>query len=532
MKSIAPNACPIGSSHMIYRLAATLAVFLFLLHPTAHAAEDPLIGLESEISDARDLWQIPGLAAAIVKDGEVVFMEGFGTRELGTEGSVDAHTLFTLASTTKAFVAVALGMLVDEGRLNWDDPVIEHLPAFRVADPYVTRAITIRDLLSHRTGVEPVDWLWLRGFDPVTGIAHLREAGQAASLRSAWIYNNMMYVVAGEIVAQASGIPLPEFVRQRIFEPLEMHDTVFTRAEELRTSDNVAGAHEFVDGEPRAIEPYRSESPLGAAGIHSSVSDMTKWLSFLLNEGSVGERRLLEAETFAELLKPQMFAAEISYPAAEEAAPHFFGYGLGWFLQDYEGRLLAMHTGSLFGANALVALVPEEELGLVILINADPVEYRHAFMYDVVDRFLGVRQTDWSRRLHTVYAKLEAEDDDARNEALAERDGDTQPSVPLAGYAGTYNDPLIGNAEIAVEEGELRLTLAPDAAFVLRHWSYDTFEATSLYSPNFRFRVTFSIAPDGVATAYETEDGRRFERVPACDANSANAEASAAAACE
>lgn len=506
-------------------LAALLAC---LASPPAAAAGNPLAGLDDSIAEARELWQVPGLAAAVVKDGEVVFMDGFGRIELGEDAEVNEHTLFTLASTSKAFVAVALGMLVDEGRLEWDDPVIEHLPRFRVADSYATREITIRDILSHRTGVEPVDWLWVRGFEPDTSIEHLRHAEQAASLRSTWIYNNMLYIVAAEIVEQVGGMPLPDFVQQRIFEPLGMTDSVFTRSDVLRTSGNVAGAHAYVNGEPQAIEPYRSTSPLGAAGIHSSASDMTKWLSFLLNEGQAEGRQLLEPETFAELLEPQIFAADAAYPAAKEADPHFFGYGLGWFVQDYQGRLLAMHTGSLFGANALVAMVPEEELGLVILINADPVEYRHAFMYDVVDRFLDSRETDWSRHLHEVYAELEAADDAEYERALAERAPGTEPSLPPDGYTGLYANPLVGNAEIAADEDGLRLALEPDMTFRLDHWSYDTFEAVHPLQPGYRFRLTFTIAPDGTARAFETRDGRRFERLLCAE----GADPDAAAGCE
>jgi CubicO group peptidase (beta-lactamase class C family) len=472
----------------------------------------PLDGLESAIEEARELWQAPGLAVAIVKDGEVAFMDGFGTRTLGGEAPVDEHTLFTLASTSKAFVALAVGMLVDEGRVRWDDPVVKHLPGFRVADPYATREITVRDLLSHRTGVEPVDWLWIRGLDAADALPRLEHAEQAASLRAAWIYNNMMYVTAGEIVARVSGKSLPDFVRERILEPLGMDETVFTR--ELPAEGNVAGATVFDDGQPVAVEPYRSTAPLGAAGLHSSVADMTRWLRFLLDEGRVGERRLVEPETFAELFEPQMAIREITYPAAEEAKPHFYGYGLGWFLQDHRGRLLAMHTGSLFGTNALVALVPEEELGLVILINGDPVEYRHAFMYDVVDRFLGARGVDWSRRLHAVYGKLEAKERKEREEQRARIPARSEPSLSPAGYAGTYRNPLIGDAVIAREGDGLVLRLEPDAEFALTHWSYDTFEAQHVKRPDFRLRLTFTIGPDGVPTGYETEDGRRFARVP------------------
>ena len=489
-------------------------VFACTAAPPAATAADPLAGFEEAIEEARERWRAPGLAAAVVKGGEVVFIEGFGEVRLDEPAEVNEHTLFTLASTSKAFVAVALGMLVDEGKVDWNDPVIEHLPSFRVADAYATREITIRDILSHRTGVEPVDWLWVRGFEPDTAIPYLEHAEQAASLRSAWIYNNMMYVVAAELVEQVSGMAFPDFVQRRVFEPLGMEDSVFTRADVLRSGGNVAGAHVFADDEVRAVAPYRSASPLGAAGIHSSASDMAKWLRFLLDEGRVDGRRLLEEETFAELLEPQIFAGpEVAYPAAGEADPHFFGYGLGWFLQDYQGRLLAMHTGSLFGANALVAIVPEEELGLVILINADPVEYRHAFMYDVIDRFLGTRQRDWSEHLHEVYAELETQADATYESARAERARGTEPSLEFEGYTGTYRNPLVGDAQVAAGEEGLRLLLAPDVELALEHWSYDTFEAQRP-DGSFRFLVTFSIAPDGIASALETRDGRRFERVP------------------
>lgn len=496
MKSPAP--------HVLLALLASL-----LLSLTVRAA--PLDGLENAVEEARKLWRSPGLAVAVVKDDEVVFMRGFGERVLGGRERVDERTLFTLASTSKAFVAVALGMLVDEGRLHWDDPVVRHLPEFRVADPYVTREITVRDVLAHRTGVEPVDWLWIRGLAPAESWPRLEHAGQAASLRETWIYNNMMYVVAGELVARVSGRPLAEFVQRRILEPLGMDDTVFTAA--LPERGNLAGATVFVDGEPVAVEVYRSESPLGAAGLHSNVEDMTAWIRFLLNEGRAGERQLLEPATFAELLAPQMIIREITYPAAEEADPHFFGYGLGWFLQDYRGRLLAMHTGSLFGTNALVAIVPEEELGLVILINGDPIEYRHAFMYDVIDRFLGVREVDWSTRLHAVYAQRDAERKAQEERERAARAEDSRPSLPRFGYTGRYDNPLIGEAEVLQRGRELVLRLAPDAEFALDHWSYDTFDGRSLDNPAFRLRLTFTIGADGVPTAFETEEGRRFERV-------------------
>jgi len=496
----------------ISRAFAAAAAVAVLLSAPATASEEPLAGLDTALETARVQWKAPGLAVAIVKDDNVVFMKGFGSKHLGANAPVDAHTVFTLASTTKAFVALAIGILVDEGKLGWDDPVIRHIPEFRVADPYVTSEVTIRDLLVHRTGIEAMDILWSRGFDTPTSLQHMQHASQASSLRSTWAYNNMMYVVAAEVVARVSGVTFQEFVRTRIFEPLGMTDSLFTGSE-LSKRDNVTGAHLIERGELARAEPYLSASPLGAAGIQSSVADMAKWLRLLLNKGSVGGREIIRAQTVAESLKPQMLLAKVAYPAAEQAGPHFYAYGLGWFVQDYKGRLLAMHTGSLFGANALVALVPEERLGLVILINAGPVEYRHAFMYDVIDRFLNRREKDWNAELLQLYANLEEQENKARTKALSERAADIQPSLPLAAYAGTYANPLAGEAEIILlQDGRLLLAMRPNAVFSLSHWSHDTFEASDDRAPSERFLLTFTRGADGKVSGYDIPGGRTYKR--------------------
>jgi CubicO group peptidase (beta-lactamase class C family) len=478
----------------------------------ASASDDPLAGLDAAIESAREQWHAPGLAIAIVKDDRVVYLRGFGSKHLGRNDPVDAHTAFTLASTTKAFTAMALGLLVDDGKLRWDDPVVRHVPEFRVADPYVTREVTIRDLLVHRTGIEEMDILWVRGFDTRTSLEHMQYARQASSLRSTWAYNNMMYVVAAEVVARVAGMSFQEFVRRRIFEPLGMSDSLFV-GRDLGKHANVTGAHLIEQGVARETDLYVSPEPLGAAGIESSAADMAKWLRMLLGNGTFEDKAVVKPETVAEALKPQMLLASIGYPAARQATPHFYAYGLGWFLQDYKGRLLAMHTGSLYGANALAAIMPEERLGLVILINAGPVEYRHAFMYDVIDRFLDSRDKDWNADLLKLYAGLQAEESARRAEALRTRPAKTRPSLPLADYAGTYSDQLVGDTQIVLgRNGSLTLAMQPGATFTLTHWSYDAFEASDTRAPEERFLLTFRRGADGRIAGYETDGGRSYRR--------------------
>ena len=492
--------------------AAALSVALVGVWPAASAAEDPLAGLDAAVESARAQWQAPGLAVAIVKDDKVVFAKGYGVKRLGENSPVDTHTLFTLASTSKAFVGVALGMLVDEGKVRWDDPVIRYLPEFRVADPYVTREVTIRDLLVHRTGIEEMDILWTRGFDTTTSLKQIQNARQASSLRSAWAYNNMMYVVAAEVVARVSGKTFQDFVTQRIFTPLGMKDSTFTSAL-LAQNSNAVGAHLMEQGKPRSIEPYRSPNPLGASGVQSSAADMAQWIRMLLNRGSFAGGSILKPETFAETIKPQMLLANIGYPAAVEAKPHFYAYGLGWFVQDYKGRLLAMHTGSLYGANALVAIMPEEHLGLVILINAGAVEYRHAFMYDVIDRFLGSRDRDWNADLFKIAEKLQARENEQRTKALKARPANAKPSLPLTEYAGSYTNPVAGEVQVVVKEaGKLALVMQPSGNFTLTHWSFDAFEASDDRAPEERFLITFQRGADGKVSGYNSAENRTYVR--------------------
>jgi CubicO group peptidase (beta-lactamase class C family) len=490
------------------------AVLTGLLAPDIcySASADPLAGLSQTAESARAQWNAPGLAAAVVKDDRVVFMQGFGVRNLGQDSPVDVHTAFTIASTTKAFVAVALGMLVDDGKLDWDDPIVKHLPEFRVADPRVTLQATIRDALTHRTGIAAENSLWFRGFDRATLIHHMRYAEQDSPLGATFDYNNLLYIVAAEIVARVAGMSFEDFIRQRIFSPLEMTDSFF-HGPERNAHTNVAGAHMRIGDQAEISAPFNSKGPMGAAGINSSAADMTQWLRFLLNKGNYGDRALIDSATLAEIFKPQMLVPMSISPAAQHANVHFLAYGFGWLLQNYKGRLLAMHTGSLQGASALVAIVPEEKLGLVILINADHVEYRQAFMYDVLDRYFGERNKDWNGAFLKLYGRMEEQAQRRHAEILSSRVRGTHPSFSLQDYTSTFEHPLAGDAVIALQQnGELSLLMSPDGSYSLYHWNYDTFQATHDVYPHVQFFLTFTQSMDGKITGFLKSDGRHFMR--------------------
>lgn len=287
------------------------ALFITTVQSTAAAQSpnghtDPAATLDAYTAKAVRDWQIPALAISVVKDGRVVFSKGYGVRELGKPGAADAQTLFAIGSTTKAMTAAAIGMLVDEGKVRWDDPVTRYLPGFQTGDPYVTREMTVRDLLTHRGGLGNTDYLWYESDIPSAEVRRrVRFLRPAYSMRSSFIYQNVMYALAGDVVAAASGMPWEEFVRRRIFTPLAMSRTVATLGE-TQSRDNVASPHDRVDG---AIRPIRNASvdPVAPAGsVWSSVDDMAKWMRFILDTARTADgRALLKSATWSELLKPQ-----------------------------------------------------------------------------------------------------------------------------------------------------------------------------------------------------------------------------------
>jgi CubicO group peptidase (beta-lactamase class C family) len=461
----------------IARSAVPLAAVL--LASVAEAQQGPLRGLDAYVEDAMRDWHVPGMALAVVKDDSVVYMRGFGVRELGRPERVDEHTAFAIASTTKAFTATAVAMLVDEGKVRWDDPVSLHVPGFSVmADPGLSGELTVRDLLSHRTGLPTGDVLWYAsGSSSEDILRRMRFLRPFASPRSRYMYNNNAYMLAGMVVEHASGMPWAEFVRTRILQPLGMNETL-TGFAGLDARGNVATPHVEVRDTVRPI-PALDFDNIGPAGsMNSSVHDMARWMRVQLAGGvRPGGERLVSEMQHREMQSPQFIIPQSQYyPAARLARPNFTAYGLGWFMQDYRGRKIVMHTGSIDGMSALLALIPEERLGMVVYLNLDHAELRHALMYRVFDAFLGAPPRDWSTEVRAVYAPSQEQ---GRAEAAmqAKRAAGTRPSLPLEAYAATYADPdsLHPPVVIRAEGGRLLATMGAGTTGALEHWHYDVF---------------------------------------------------------
>lgn len=456
------------------------AAITVLLLPTITFAQTPDIGeLDEYIVGAREAWDVPGLAVAIVKDDKVVFAKGYGVRDYSKTEAVDADTLFAIASNTKAFTAATLAMLAEEGKLTWKDRVQEHLPYFRLYDPYVSAEMRVDDLLCHRSGLGTFsgDLLWYgTPYSPEEIIRRTRHLPPAGSFRAHYGYSNLMFLAAGEVVAQVSGKPWSEFVRERILDPLDMNRTT-TTVSQLETLGNFATPHKPTPDGLRTLKWQNWDTMAAAGGLISSVNDMTEWLRVQLDRGKIDDDRRL----FSEASSRRMWAPQTIIPLSDSSrerypSTHFRAYGLGWSLADYKGHKLVSHGGGYDGMYSRVLLVPEDKLGIVVLTNS-MTGISTALSYRIVDAYLGGDQRDWSAEGVERDRKKRIEFYDRIAEAVAPRAENTDPRHSLDAYAGTYTGKLYGDATICVENDKLVLRLLPakDLVADLTHLHYDTF---------------------------------------------------------
>lgn len=492
--------------------------FLFLLTLSHVLAQKPtatdkkIQEFETYLIKGMNDWEVPGMAVTVVKDGKVLLARGYGVRELGKPDLVTAHTLFACASTTKAMVAACMGMLVDEGKAGWDDPVYKHLPEFQLYDPYVTRELRIRDLFIHNSGVGNADFLWSVMNIPTEEVLYkMRNVQPSYSLRASFIYQNIFYVAAGEIIKNLSGKPWNEFIRERLFQPLGMSRTVPLLREV--TDRNQTKPH-FKINETVTVIEHTSADQVGAAGsVWSCADDMSKWVLCMLDSSKYVGGRLLTAKTWTELFKPQtLVPASQFYPTARLTKPNWTTYGLGWFQHDYKGRKVNFHTGSLAGAVALHAQLPEEKLGIYVFGNFDHAELRHALMYKAFDLFALGGTRDWSAEFLALYRGIEAEAKEKEKEFESKRLEGTKPTLPLDEYAGKYLSPVFGELIITREGDRLTAVANNFLKATFSHWHYDTFRGWFDKKWYGKTNLIFSLGANG-KIAMATFEGMEFSRL-------------------
>jgi CubicO group peptidase (beta-lactamase class C family) len=432
-------------------------------------ARDALVGFDAFLEQAVKDWNVPGLAIAVVAGGETVYARGFGWRDLEGQKPMTPDSLFAIGSTTKAMTATVLGMLVDEGKLDWDEPLTTYLPRFALADPVVSDRLTPRDLVTHRSGLPRHDLLWYNNNESTREevIARLAHLELTADLRETFQYNNLMFMTAGYLAGHLAGTTWEELVRERLFTPLGMERSNFSVAASQQDADYALPYRENDDDALERI-PLRNIDLVGPAGsVNSTVNEMSRWLLFNLRGGKVGERQLVGATTLADIHSPQMTTGatperpEISQPT----------YGMGWMIDTYRGHRRVTHGGGIDGFVTSVMLLPDDDLGLVAFTNRGSglpaIASQHA-----ADRLLGLDPIDWSGEALARQAAGEEAAEEGEKKKEATRVTGTSPSHPLADYAGDYQHPGYGRLAIELDGESVRL-LYNGIRAPLEHWHYD-----------------------------------------------------------
>jgi CubicO group peptidase (beta-lactamase class C family) len=479
-------------------------VFLMMVVPV-WAQNGPPGDLDAYVARSMKTFEVPGMAVAIVKDGKVIVLKGYGVRKLGEVTPVDENTLFGIGSNTKAFTAAALATLVDQGKISWDDPVYERLKGFEMYDPYVSKEMQIRDLLCHRSGLglgEGDLMFWPHTtFTRDEVVYRLRYLKPRTSFRTTYAYNNLMFVTAGQVVAEVSGKSWDDYLREKIFLPLGMNNTN-TSSSAFKQGDDWAIPHSKVDGklQPIPIENLDNAGPAGS--INSSVADMSKWVLLQLNHGAVPgtQTRVFSERVSQEMWSQQMIVPVRPLPAElKNLQPHFAGYGMGWALRDYKGRKLVGHTGGVAGYVTRVMLVPEENLGVAILTNAEEDFAFEAVLYHILDSYLGGTTADYITEFKAMEDKQRKDADETMSKAAQTRAVESKPSLPMEKYTGDYLDPWYGKVTIRQENNGLVLNFERTEKGLadLQPWQYDTFKAHWRDHTVEDAFVTFTLKPDG-----------------------------------
>ena len=438
-----------------------------------HPAVPQLRGFDDFVRRLMREWKVQGIGIAIARDGEIIYSRGFGQRDVARDLPVTPHTIFPIGSTTKTFTTAALALLADEGVFDWDTPLREYLPSFKLHDPFASERMTGRDLTSHRSGLPRHDLMWYGSPDSRQDIFdRLRYLEPNADFRTVWQYQNLMYMTAGHLIGALSGMTWEEFIQKRILEPLGMLGTRVNSAGVEQAPDFSRG-YQKKKNEAVEMPFYEEFEALAPAGsIVSSVADMGQWLLVHLNGGKLGDRQFLSEGQTQLLHTPQTFIAR-----GRHSELPYSSYGLGWFVEPYRGHDMIHHGGNIDGFSSMFALMPEDGIGVVVLTNMNGTPVRDIIPYNIFDRFIDGKQVAWNTRARADVKEMEA----AEKRGTTKRRGDrvlrTHPSHPFEAYAGIYSNPGYGNLRIDLDGKNLRATYNGIEA-PLKHYHYDTFELT------------------------------------------------------
>jgi CubicO group peptidase (beta-lactamase class C family) len=462
-------------------------------------AQEPFPGLDAYVNKALATWHVPGMGIAIVRNDSVLYTKGYGVLAVGTKTPADAQTLFEIGSSSKAFTATLVAMLVADGKMRWDDHVTDYLPWFRLSDPYASADLTIRDALTHRSGLSRGELAWLgAGVSRQEVLRRVRFLKPTWSFRSRFGYQNIMYLAAGEAAAKAAGTSWDDLVRQRIFGPLSM--TSSATAFKGLTNQNIAVPH-GLRHDTAYVKPHADMDDIAPAGsILSNTRDMAQWLRFQLADGQYAGKRLVSSVAFRETHSPQTIIRPGELGAGNDSLTLFSTYGMGWIVQDYRHQLMWQHGGNTDGMTTAVGMLPEQKFGVVVLSNMNGSQLPGLISRYIFDRQLQAPPRDWSAE---AYARAEVQRRRADSTEKAQAGQHTpgaQPPLALTAYTGTYTDSLYGEATVSVDEGVLTLHRG-DWAGPLEFWNGSNFRWTILPSaPLATLFIKFDVAPDGTVS--------------------------------
>jgi CubicO group peptidase (beta-lactamase class C family) len=489
------------------RLCAwALLNFVICIHATAQApsASDSFPKeLDDYLKATLKDWEFPGLAVAVVKDGKVIVARGFGVRELGKPEPVNADTIFDVASLTKSFTAAVTASLVDEKKMSWDDPVRRYIPSLEFPDPYLTANVTIRDLLSHRTGVRATNTAWyFSGVDRSKLLGLVKNMDMAAGFRTRLVYSNVGYTIAGEAAARAAGTTWEQLVTDRLIVPLGMKRTTAVFA--APPMANMASGHALINGVQRVTprEGMQRDVTAPAGAIQSSAADLATWMLFQLGDGTYQGKRILSADVLKEMHSPQtLIPTTEAFRKSRQMKYDFGAYCLGWQVLDYRAHRMLWHTGSGDGQTAFMGLLPDSKIGVVVLINswkAGGSAINAAIASRIMDHYIGLPTRDYSAEFRDSWTRSIEQQNEAIRKFEASRIKETKPTLPLSQYVGVYRDKLGLEVKVWLEEDTLRLQYGGGEVAILSHWHHDTFRArweNPLHAEQRSALVQFSMSP-------------------------------------
>ncbi len=439
------------------------AVLLLLLVISGYAQPIKSSEIDKLVEQTMQVFNVPGIAVAVVKDGQVIHSKGYGVSSIATGKKMDENTLFAIASNSKAFTSAALGILVDEGKISWNTKVIDIIPEFRLYNSYVTEDFNIKDLLTHRSGMglgagDLMVWPDSASFTREDIIHNLRFLKQTSSFRTKYDYDNLLYIVAGVVVERVSGMSWEAFIEERIMQPLGMTMSAAS-IHRIKDGANIIDAHVPVDGVLQVVAKHESDVHNPAGGIFSSVADMSKWAIMQMNNGKYGKD--LEKQIFSEEVHDEMWTPQTIIPVRGRSTynTHFAGYGLGWNLSDVKGYMQASHTGGLMGIVTQVTLIPELKLGIIVFTNQQQGAAFTAITNTIKDSYFGIRGMDRIKEQNEWVIRNQAEAKEITDSLWAKIDDQQKKgvNVPDPGlYAGTYTDSWFGDIIITSANGKLR----------------------------------------------------------------------------